>query len=36
MVTLRNDRIESLPLDEAIKDRVVDDEWYDIAKTFFG
>ncbi len=36
MVTLRNDRIESLPLDEAIKDRQVDDEWYDIAKTFFG
>lgn len=36
MVTLRNNRIETLPLDEAVKDRDVDDEWYDIAKTFFG
>lgn len=36
MVTLRNDKVESLPLDEAIKDRQVDDEWYSIAETFFG
>jgi len=36
MVTLRNDKIEALPLDEAIKDRRVDEEWYSIAETFFG
>jgi len=36
MVTLRDNKIETLPLDEAVKDRRVDDEWFDIAKTFFG
>ena len=36
MVTLRDDRIQALPLDEAIKDRQVDEEWYSLAKTFFG
>jgi ATP-dependent phosphofructokinase / diphosphate-dependent phosphofructokinase len=36
MVTLRGNRIETLPLDEALKDRMVDDDWYGIAKTFFG
>ncbi|MFH1055540.1 MAG: ATP-dependent 6-phosphofructokinase [Candidatus Altiarchaeota archaeon] len=36
MVTLRNNRIEYISLDEAVKDRHVDDEWYSIAETFFG
>jgi len=36
MVALRNNKIEYISLEEAVKDRQVDDEWYDIAKTFFG
>jgi ATP-dependent phosphofructokinase / diphosphate-dependent phosphofructokinase len=36
MVALRNNRIEYISLEEAVKDREVDDEWFDIAKTFFG
>jgi len=35
MVALKGDKIVSIPLKDAIKDRVVDDEWYSIAKTFF-
>jgi ATP-dependent phosphofructokinase / diphosphate-dependent phosphofructokinase len=36
MVALRNNRVEFISLDEAVKDRDVDDEWYSIAETFFG
>ena len=35
MVALRGDEIITIPLKEAIKDRVVDDDWYSIAETFF-
>ncbi|MBD3262331.1 MAG: ATP-dependent 6-phosphofructokinase [Candidatus Altiarchaeales archaeon] len=36
MVALHNDRIVTIPLDDAVKDRVVGDEWYEIAEVFFG
>ena len=36
MVALKGDEIVPIPLNEAVKDRVVDDKWYDLAKTFFG
>ena len=36
MVALHGDTIDTVPLGEAVKDRVVDDEWYSIAETFFG
>jgi ATP-dependent phosphofructokinase / diphosphate-dependent phosphofructokinase len=36
MVALRNNKVEYISLDEAVKDREVDDEWYSIAETFFG
>jgi 6-phosphofructokinase 1 len=35
MVALRGDEIVSVPLREAIKDRVVDQDWYALAETFF-
>jgi 6-phosphofructokinase 1 len=36
MVSLQNDRIVTIPLEEAVRDRTVGEEWYDIAETFFG
>jgi len=36
MVALHGDDIITVPLDEAVKDRVVGDDWYEIAETFFG
>ncbi|MBD3388194.1 MAG: ATP-dependent 6-phosphofructokinase [Candidatus Altiarchaeales archaeon] len=36
MVALKGDEIVPVPLSEAVKDRVVDDEWYGLAETFFG
>jgi len=36
MVALLNDNIVAIPLNDAIKDRVVGDEWYEIAEVFFG
>lgn len=36
MVALKGDEIVPVPLAEAVKDRVVDDEWYNLAETFFG
>ena len=35
MVALQGDEIVTVPLREAVKDRVVDDDWYSIAETFF-
>ena len=36
MVGLREDEIVPVPLKEAVKNRKVDDYWYDIARIFFG
>jgi phosphofructokinase-like protein len=36
MVALKGDHIETVPLNEAVKDRVVDNGWYRLAETFFG
>jgi phosphofructokinase-like protein len=36
MVALQGDKIVTVPLNEAVKDRVVGDELYELAQTFFG
>jgi ATP-dependent phosphofructokinase / diphosphate-dependent phosphofructokinase len=36
MVSLQNDKIVTVPLSEAVKERKIGDEWYGIAETFFG